>query len=122
MKLEDMLTTKQEINSDRYEIENNIIRGAKIAVIGHFGNIVSLVVYTDNCCIISDYNNTRNIGFIIKALVELFDLTLEDGYIFSHIKDIPCRIICDKNSKVVGFGHFMKDKFVFTEDLMKIDS
>lgn len=121
MKLKEILKTKAEIEADGHEIDNNIIRGADIGVIGHFGNAVSLNVYTDNCCLIHDRNNTGNLGFLIRALVELFDLTEEDGFSFSKIKDIPCRIISDGwGSKVLGFGHFMKDRFVYTADFMRI--
>lgn len=121
MKLSEIIKTKAEIEADGHEIDNNIIRGASISVIGHFGNSVSLNVYTDNCCLIHDYNNTDNIGFLILALVELFDLTEEDGFNFDKMKDVPCRIISDGwGSKVLGFGHFMKDRFVYKDDFVKI--
>lgn len=121
MKLSEIIKTKAEIEADGHEIDNNIIRGVSISVIGHFGNSVSLNVYTDNCCLIHDYNNTDNIGFLIRALVELFDLTEEDGFNFDKMKDVPCRIISDGwGSKVLGFGHFMKDRFVYKDDFMKI--
>ena len=121
MKLSEIIKTKSEIEADGHEIDNNIIRGVNISVLGHFGNAVSLNVYTDNCCLIHDYNNTDNIGFLIRALVELFDLTEEDGFDFCKIKDVPCRIISDGwGSKVLGFGHFMKDRFVYRDDFVKI--
>lgn len=122
MKLNDIIKKKSDIEADGHQIDNNMIRGADISVIGHFGNIVSLNVYTDNCCIIHDYNNTTNLGIIIRALTELLDLTAEDGYSFNKIKDIPIRIISDGwGTKVLGFGHFMEDRFVYTKALMKID-
>ena len=122
MKLNDIIKKKSDIEADGHQIDNNIIRGADISVIGHFGNIVSLNVYTDNCCIIHDYNNTTNLGFIIRALTELLELTAEDGYSFNKIKDVPIRIISDGwGTKVLGFGHFMKDRFMYTKELMRID-
>lgn len=122
MKLTDIVKKKVQIESDGHEIDNNMIRGADIGVVGHFGNAVTLNVYTDNCCLLSDHNNTNNIGFMIKAFTELFDLTMEDGYSFNKIKDIPCRIISDGwGTKVLGFGHFMKDKFVYTSDFVNIN-
>lgn len=121
MKLDDIIKKESDILADDHKIENEMIRGADIAVIGHFGNLVSLNVWTGCCCLLHDYNNTRNLGLILKAFVELFDLTDEDGYCFSKIKDIPCRIISDGwGSKVLGFGHFMKDRFVYTEDFIRI--
>lgn len=121
MKLDDIIKKESDILADNHKIENEMIRGADIAVIGHFGNLVSLNVWTGCCCLLHDYNNTQNLGLILKAFVELFDLTDEDGYCFSKIKDIPCRIISDGwGSKVLGFGHFMKDRFVYTEDFIRI--
>lgn len=121
MKLDDIIKKESDILADNHEIKNEMIRGADIAVIGHFGNLVSLSVWTGCCCLLHDHNNTRNLGLILKAFVELFDLTDEDGFCFSKIKDIPCRIISDGwGSKVLGFGHFMKDRFVYTEDFIKI--
>lgn len=123
MKLADILITKAEVEErDGHRIDNEMIGGAEISVIGHFGNVVSLNVWTGCCCLISNYNNTANIGFIIKALVELFDLTEEDGVnFFEKIKNLPVRIISDGlGSRVIGFGHFMKDRFVYTEDFLKL--
>lgn len=122
MKLKDIIRKKDEIEKDGHEIDNNMIRGADISVIGHFGNLVSLNVYTDNCCIIHDRNNTENLGYIIYALTELLELSSDAGYSFNKIKDVPCRIISDGwGTKVIGFGHFMKDRFVYTDELMRID-
>ena len=118
MKLSDIIRTRDQVEADGYQLENEMIHGADISVIGHFGNAVSLNVWTGCCCLIHDCNLTQNLGIVIKALVELFDLTDEDGYNFSKFKEIPCRIISSgSGTKVVGFGHFMKDKFVYTDDL-----
>jgi len=124
MKFEDIIKTEKEIIADGNSIENNIIVGSDISCIGHFGNVVCLDIWTNNCSLFSGYNNTDNIGWQIKALVELFDLTDEDGFLLSKFKNIPCRIITEGSggwgSKVIGFGHFMKDKFVYKEDFAKI--
>ena len=121
MKLNDIIHTEEEVLAQGYKITNEMIHGADLLVIGHFGNAVSINVWTGCCCLIHDHNNTDNIGYIIKALVELFDLTDEDGYVFKNFKKIPCRIISNGfGSKVVGFGHFMKNKFVYTDEFMKI--
>ena len=121
MKLSDILCTREQVLKNRWTIDNDMIKGADIAVVGHFGNAVSLNVWTTCCCLFHNHDNTQNLGILIKALVELFDLTDEDGYSFSKIKDIPCRIISGGfGTKVIGFGHFMKDKFVYTDDLQKL--
>ena len=116
--------TLSEIKEDGNSVENNIIRGCDINIIGHFGNTVSLNIWADNCSLFHDYNNTNNIRYQIKTLIELFDLTEEDGYCLSKFKDIPCRIILEGVggawSKVLGFGHFMKDKFIYKDDFAHI--
>ena len=58
-----------------------------------------------------------------KALSKDFDLSEEDGLRLTEIKSLPCRIILEGgwSSKCVGFGHFMKDKFVLTEEFAKIN-
>lgn len=117
-------TTLAEIKQDGNSVENNIIKGLDICVIGHFGNVVCLDIWCENCSLFFGYSCTKNIGFQIKELVELFDLTNEDGYCLSHFKDIPCRTILEGDggwgSKVLGFGHFMKDKFIYKENLARI--
>ena len=121
MKLNDIIHNEEEVLAQGYKITNEMIHGSDLSVIGHFGNAVSINVWTGCCCLLHDYNNTDNIGYIIKALVELFDLTDEDGYVFKNFKEIPCRIISNGwGSKVVGFGHFMKNKFVYTDEFVKI--
>lgn len=121
MKLNDILITKAEVENDGHQIDNEMIHGAQISVIGHFGNVVSLTIFTGSCCLLQDNNNTRNLGILIKAFVELFELTEEDGFNFTKLKDVPCRIVSDGPfSKVIGFGHFMKNRFVYTEDFLRI--
>lgn len=48
-----------------------------------------------------------------------------NGLRLTNIKNIPCRLIFNgKNSwgsKCIGFGHFMKDKFVLTEEFAKVN-
>ncbi len=121
MKLDDILKKEEDILADGHVLSNEMIRGADILVIGHFGNVVSLDIWTGCCALTHDRANTGNLGFIIKAIVELLCLDDEDGFRFSKLKDIPVRIISDGPfSKVLGFGHFMKNRFVYTDDLNKL--
>lgn len=73
----------------------------------------------------SSYNNTRSLGYLIKAFIELFDISNEDGLRLTDIKNIPCRLVFNgKNSwgsKCIGFGHFMKDKFVLTKEFAEVN-
>ena len=124
MRLKDIIKTKEQIIADGNSIENNIIVNCDIVCCGHFGNSVSLNIQTDNCGLFGGYNNTSNIGWQIKALVELFDLTEEDGFRLTNFKNLPCRIITEGSGRwgrVIGFGHFMQDKFVYSDDFAKIN-
>jgi hypothetical protein len=125
MKLKDIIYSKEDVELRGFSVENNIISGLDVSVIVHFGNLASLNIWCTNCVIYSGNNDTKNLGFMIKALVDLFDLTDEDGFaLFTQFKNIPIRIVCEGDgwgSKVVGFGHFMKDKFVLKEDFCMID-
>lgn len=114
----------QDIKEKGYGVENNIV-SFELSVIGHFGNSVSLVLMGENIIPYSGYNNTANIGFIIQYLVELFDISKEDGIYLSEMKDIPVRLVfdspdCSWGSRCVGIGNFMKDKFVLFDALAKL--
>lgn len=114
----------QDIKENGYRVENNIV-SFELSVIGHFGNSVSLVLMGENIILYSGYNNTANIGFIIQYLVELFDISKENGIYLSEMKDIPVRLVfdspdCSWGSRCVGIGNFMKDKFVLFDVLAKL--
>ena len=125
MKLEDIIKTKEQIKEMGHSIENNMIEYVDVNTIAHFGNVTCFEIVCSNICAMSSYNNLRSLGFIIKAFIELFDLSEEDGLRLSKIKNIPCRLIFEGQggwgSKCIGFGHFMKDKFVFVDDFAKIN-
>ena len=110
-------------------VENNIITSVDINIIAHFGNCVCLEIACENVWPVSGYVNTKNIGTMLQAFVKLFDLEEEDGVRISKIKNVPCRLIFEngynKSSwglKCIGFGNFMKDKFILTKDFVKINN
>ena len=118
-----ILKTEKQISEMGYSVGNNILESVDVNTIAHFGNLTCLELYCDNCAIMSAYNNTQNLGYLIKALVEILDICEEDGIRLSKIRNIPVRIVTDSKGwggKVVGFGHFMQDRFVLTEDFVKI--
>nr|DAH39579.1 MAG TPA: hypothetical protein [Caudoviricetes sp.] len=131
MKLKDIIKTKEEINEMGYDIANNIITNVNIQTIAHFGNSTCFEIMCNDVCPMSGYHNTPNLGYILKAFIELFDLSEEDGLRIDEIKNIPCRLIFEsifesKNERIwgsrcIGFGHFMKNKFVFTDDFAKVN-
>lgn len=125
MTLENITYTAQDIENDGNVIENNIIDYIDVNVIGHFNNCPTFEIICSNVTPFSGFNNTKNIGFLIKAFFKMFDLCEEDGISIDDIRRIPCRLIFEKEggwgSRCIGFGHFMKDKFVYSKDFAKID-
>jgi len=118
-----ILKTEKQISDGGYFVENNILKSVDVNTIAHFNNLTCLELWCDNCAIMATYNNTQNLGYLIKALIEILDICEEDGISLSKIKNIPIRIVTDSvgwGGKVVGFGHFMQDRFVLTEDFLKI--
>lgn len=125
--LKSIIKTEAELKKLGYGVQNNIIERVDINTIYHFGNSACLEIMCSNVCPMRGYNNTGNIGYLIRSFIELFDLTEEDGLRFSKIKNIPCRLVYnDQNpswgSKCIGFGHFMKDEFVLTDDFAMINA
>ena len=123
MKLIDIIKTQKQIEEMGYKIENNIIEDLDVNTIAHFGNLTCFEIGCSNVYPMSCYNNIDNLGYIIRAFIELFDLSEEDGLRLTKIKNVPCRLIFEGGygSRCVGFGHFMKDKFVFTEEFAKVN-
>lgn len=123
MKLKEIIKTQKQIEEMGYRIENNIIEVVDINTIAHFGNVTCFEIECTNVYPMSAYNNINNLGYILRAFIEIFDLSKEDGLRLTKIKSFPCRLIFEGGcgSKCVGFGHFMKDKFVLTEEFAKIN-
>ena len=124
MELKDIIKTKEELESKGYGIENNVIKYVDVNVVAHFGNAICFEIYCDNIVPLSGYYNTNNLGYMIKAFVELLGADREDGVRLSELKNIPCRLVFENKNpwgnKAIGIGHFMKDKFVLFDDFVKI--
>lgn len=122
--LKDNYICLKDVLAKGCSVENNLV-SLDIQVIGHFGNSVSLVIAAKNVIPYSAYNNTENVGVIIKYLVELLGIEKEDGLFISDVKNIPVRLIFDSKepcwgAKCVGIGNFMEDKFVMFDVLAKM--
>lgn len=116
---EDIQKSSKDLN-DKH-IENNRLKSLDISVIAHFGNIVTCEMEFENCCLFGTYNLGCLIPDVLKAIIECLDLSEEDGLKISKIRNVPVRIVCDERfGRVIGFGHFMKDRFLLAEDLIEM--
>ena len=116
----DIVKTQSDLKD--HHIKNNMLEAIEINVIGHVGNLTTLEMFFTNCCLFSQYNLANLIGTVLKVIFEVFELTEDNGLRLSKIKNIPVRIVSENSwgSKVIGFGHFMKDRFVLVEDVIAI--
>ena len=125
MTLSEITKSQKQIEAMGHSIENNVIVSVDINTIAHFGNCTCFEILCSNVCPISGYNNTLNLGFLVKSFVQLMEIDQEDGLRLSNIRNIPCRLVFAGQggwgSRCIGFGHFMKDKFVLTEEFVKIN-
>lgn len=80
MKLKDAIKTEKQLKDLGFNIESSLIKELNIDIIAHFNNVTCLKIMCRNRCIMSSYNNISNLGYIIKAFVELFELEKEDGF------------------------------------------
>lgn len=114
----DIQKSQKELNG-KY-IENNILKSLDVSLNAHFGNTVTCEMMFTNCCLFSQYNLGELVADVLKAIVECLELS-EEYLRISSIKNIPVRIVCDNMfGKVIGFGHFMKDRFVLTDDVIEM--
>lgn len=113
---------KSQSDLKNYHIENNMLEAIEINVIGHVGNLTTLEMFFTNCCLFSQYNLGNLIGTVLKVIFEVLELTEDNGLRLSKVKNVPVRIVSENSwgSKVIGFGHFMKDRFVLVEDVIAI--
>lgn len=121
-----ILKTQNELKNEIGEIciENNIIESVDVVITGHFGNCVSVRMLCENICPIPLYNSTSNIGYILRMLIELFDKEDDNSVSINSLNNTPIRLVFEgENSwgcKAVAIGHYMKDRFVLIDDLMKV--
>ena len=125
MKLSEITKSKKQIEAMGHSVENNIIEAVDINTIAHFGNCTCFEILCRDVCAMCGYNDTGNLGLLVKSFVELMEIGQEDGLRLSKIQNIPCRLVFAGQggwgSRCIGFGHFIKDKFVLTEEFAKID-
>ena len=125
--VKDITYSLKDIEEKGYGVENNIIKGIDINIIAHFGNVPCLTIMCENIMPYGHYNDISRLGYLLKAIVEFFEVDREDGIALSELKNIPCRLVFEGNGKyhwvekAVGIGHYMRDKFILFNDFSKLD-
>ena len=125
MNFNEIIKTEQDLKCLGYHITNNMIKSIDVNIIAHFGNCTCFEIICTDIRLMGVYNNTKSLGFLIRAFVQLFDLCREYGVKLTNIKNVTYRLVFDREPSLgatcIGFGHFMKDKFVLVEDFVKIN-
>ena len=117
----DIIKSKTELENNGYTVENAMLEYMDIDIIGHFGNATTFSMVTNCCCIFSNYNMGAILSEVIKCVIEVLNLSEEDGLHLSKVKNIPIQIVSKGwGSKVEGFGYFLGDKFVMVDDVIKL--
>lgn len=117
---ESICLTKQQILNKGYLIEDNTITKFDIRVEGHFGNITTLSVQLTNSWLLSTINMELILSNVLKILVEFLRIEKDEGISINDIKNIPIRTILSEDGHIVGIGHNKLDRFIFTDDLLKL--
>ena len=109
-----------KMTNNKLEARNDIIDSINIKICGHFGNAVQLLIDTKNYHF-SNLNSTENIGYVIRFLIDLFDLSADNGVNINTLYFTPLRMVVDITTNApVAIGHFMKDEFIQVSDIIKI--
>lgn len=106
-----------------FRISEDELKRIDVQVIPHYGWVTCLTLHFSSGSPIQPYNNTRNLGYVLHHLFQLFDIR-EDGDYMSNIANKRVRLVYSYDvpygEQCVAIGHPYKDKFIFFEDLMKV--
>jgi hypothetical protein len=106
-----------------FRISEDELKRIDVQVIPHYGWVTCLTLHFSSGSPIQPYNNTRNLGYVLHHLFQLFDIR-EDGDYMSNIANKRVRLVYSYDGpyygQCVAIGHPYKDKFIFFEDLMKV--
>lgn len=110
---------KKEKELKDYTLKNDIIKSFDITIYGHYGNTMNPLMYLSSGCINFNTISSKDIQSFFANTLNLLDLTKEDRQTLSEITDVPIRLVLSNTIEktIIGFGHFMKDKFILFEDI-----
>ena len=123
---------KKENPTTNLVVTNGLITKIRINYCGHFCNAPSVICELKgvNCGLVLPHYSEGQIlvGYFLQAIVELGDLTEEDGIDILSEDKIPIRLIFNSRSGIgvpvwgdtlVGFGSLLEDKFILIEEFSK---
>lgn len=122
IKSEETIREEQKEKGCEIAVTNNIIDDIKIVAVAHFANAITLTIQCADCSLLGWFEVTDNIGYILRFLVDLFDKNNDDGANINSLKNTPIRLIHSGNKygEVIAIGHFMKNCFVYLDDIAKL--
>lgn len=125
MRTNSVIVTEKEIKERivQYHIAEDELKRVDVQVIPHYGWVTCLTLHFTTSSPVQPHNNTRNLGYVLHHLFQLFDVR-EDGEYMSNIANKKVRLVYSYDSvfggRCVAVGHPYKDRFIFFEDLMKV--
>jgi len=131
--MKELIKTREEIEKQlghTCTVVNMVASGIKIKLIGHFNNTPEVSIVAKESDGVAGVffpalgGGAFALGFILRGIAEVLNLTEEDGMDITELKDFPMRVITDAEdgripwgSTIIGFGHLVKDRFVLTDEL-----
>ena len=122
-----LFLTKEQVQErlhNNFRIEDDLLERIDIEIIPHYGWLPCFQLNFSKSSPINPHNNLSNLGYILHVFMQLFDIR-EDGERLSKFIDKPVRLVYNEKAmytgKCLAVGHPWKDKFIFFEDLMKVN-
>ena len=111
-----------------WSLSNNMIEKVNIVCIGHFGGLMSLDIrFLEHHNLFGLSNMTFNLGLILRELALFIGVVTDDGVnVIDALRNQPVRLLTFSKTTIARpahsfIGHFVKDEFIWCEDLAKIN-
>lgn len=115
--------TEEELRKSAHLIVNGYVEYMDLALIPDCQHELAVELHlkcgpTQYASPLSGVLLTRSCGLVIRALLGTLGIDAQDAARLSDVRGEPCRIVRDQNT-VIGIGHFMEDKFILFDELIK---
>lgn len=116
--IKELYRTEKQISSHG-KIGNAMCKAININFIGHYGNVPQVEMVIENQCVVFNAKGEGQltIGYILQGILELLNLSEEDGIRLSDIRNVPLRVLRNDRTIVIAIGHFLEDKWLNVDEL-----